>query len=64
MNEVKLEFDFRNLLPNDADLLTESTIDTFGNMCLNATTHYLICQKIIRYIKNNAPNSVNYCHLT
>lgn len=49
----------RKLLPNDADLLTEETIDTFGNMCLSPSTHSQICQKIIRYIKTNAPNDVN-----
>lgn len=46
------------LLPNDADLLTAETIDTFGNMCLSPSIHSQICQKIIRYIKNNAPNDV------
>lgn len=50
------------LLPNDADLLTEETIDTFGNMCLSPSTHSQICQKIIRYIKNNAPNDVSSFH--
>lgn len=48
----------RRLLPNDGDLLTEETIDTFGNMCLSPSIHSQICQKIIRYIKNNAPNDV------
>lgn len=49
----------RELLPEDADLLTAETIDTFGNMCLNSSTHSQICQKIIRYIKSGAPNDVN-----
>ncbi|XP_031621413.1 Fanconi anemia group D2 protein [Contarinia nasturtii] len=49
------------LLPKDADLLNEETIDTFGNLCLNPSTHSQICQKIIRYIKNNAPNDLLPC---
>lgn len=57
-NQFPFILEHRHLLPNDADLLTESTIDTFGNMCLSETTHAMICQKIIRYIKNNAPVEV------
>lgn len=57
-NKCKNVYCYRELLPEDADLLTEVTIDTFGNMCLSAHTHSSMCKKIIRYIKNNAPNAV------
>lgn len=56
---MMFRFDFRQLIPNDAELLTEDTIDTFGNMCLSPSIHSKICQKIIEYIINNAPNEVS-----
>lgn len=50
----------REILPNDADLLTEATINSFGNMCLSGEMHLELCHKIIQYIKSGAPMEVRY----
>lgn len=42
-------------MPSDDELLTATTIDTFGNMCLSSDIYATICEKIVRYIKSDAP---------
>lgn len=51
----------RELLPGDAELLTETTIDTFGNMCLSSDVYAAICGKIVRFIKSDAPVDLLPC---
>lgn len=48
-------------MPNDADLLTATTIDTFGNMCLRSDVYATICEKIVRFIKSDAPVDLLPC---
>ena len=54
-------FHSREMIPNDEEFLTESSIDTFGNMCLNAENHMEICKKIVRFIKAGAPIALLPC---
>lgn len=51
----------RELLPSDAELLTATTIDTFGNMCLRSDIYATICEKIVRFIKSDAPVELLPC---
>lgn len=61
----KFLFDFpirRELLPSDGELLTATTIDTFGNMCLSSDIYASICEKIVRFIKSDAPVDLLPCY--
>lgn len=48
-------------MPDDAELLTSQTIDTFGNMCLSSDIYAAICEKIVRFIKSDAPVDLLPC---
>lgn len=51
---------FRTLIPNDEELLTAVTVDTFGNMCLSHVTLSDLKSKIIHYMKEGATIAVSF----